>query len=345
VRADWLAGQHEEILDPDLPIIDAHHHLWKFPDKEYNYSGLLEDVGKGHNIVATVFVECKTNYRTDGAESLRPVGEIDFARAQAEAAAAAGAATDVCAAIVGYADLRLGGAVRDVLQAQIAAAAGRLRGIRNISVWHADSTLRLSASRPPAGLLLDPGFREGFRLLEPMGLSFDAWLVHTQLDELRALAHDFPDTRIVLNHIGGPLAVGPYKERRNEVFVEWRNAMKKLAGSPNVFVKIGGFGMPLFGFDFHLMDAPPSSIELASALRPYVEACIELFGPGRCMFESNFPVDKGNFNYHVVWNAFKRLTAGAAASEIAALFCGTAAGFYRLPAYAVSSGKPGKGAE
>ncbi|SHH20728.1 Predicted metal-dependent hydrolase, TIM-barrel fold [Pollutimonas bauzanensis] len=327
VRPDWLALRREDILDPGLPIIDAHHHLWEFPEKSYGCSDLLADIGQGHNITATVFIECKTGYRTSGAESLRPVGEIEFARSQGERA---GGAIDICAGIVGYADLRLGAAVVPALQAQQAAAGGRLRGIRNITVWHADPSLRLSASRPPAGVLSDPMFRMGFRHLAPMGLSFDAWLVHTQLDELRALALDFPGTPIVLNHLGGPIAIGPYTGRRQDVFMAWRGALERLAGCPNVFMKIGGFGMPLFGFEFHRLPVPPSSVQIAAAVRPYAETCLELFGAGRCMFESNFPVDKGSFDYSILWNAFKRLAAGASATETASLFHDTAADFYGL---------------
>jgi predicted TIM-barrel fold metal-dependent hydrolase len=178
--------------------------------------------------------------------------------------------------------------------------------------------------------MAEPAFRAGFACLAKHGLSFDAWLYHTQIHQLADLARAFPATPIVLDHVGGPLGVGPYRGRRDEVFADWRNGIRALAECPNVHMKLGGLAMVVNGFDFHENVLPPSSGELADAWRPYMETCIEAFGPHRCMFESNFPVDKGMCSYPVLWNAFKRIAAGASSAEKAALFHDTAARFYRL---------------
>ncbi len=330
VRPEWLALEREAPLEPALPVVDAHHHLWEFPDKVYRTGDLLADMAGGPNIVSTVFVECKTHYLREGPEPTRCVGEMHFVNGEREEAVRRGAG-GIAAAAVGHADLRLGDAVSTVLDALLAAAHGHLRSIRNIAVWHADPAVRVSAANPPRGLMADPAFREGFACLSRKGLVFDAWLIHTQLDELADLARTFASTQIVLNHVGGPLAVGPYAGQRASVFADWREGMAKLARLPNVAVKIGGFGMPLFGFGFHLRPVPPSSAEIAEAIGPYVEACIELFGSRRCMFESNFPVDKGSFNYNTLWNAFTRLARHRSAGDVEALFAGTARSLYRLP--------------
>jgi predicted TIM-barrel fold metal-dependent hydrolase len=331
VRPDWLALHEEPILEPDLPIIDPHHHLWDHPGNRYLLPDLLADLATGHNVVATVYEECRSFYRTEGDPLMRPVGEVEFA-------AGIGAACEggrhgpwrVCAGIVGYADLRAGACVRAVLEAEIAAGQGRFRGVRNTSAWHADPAARGSSILPPRGLLADRGFREGFAQLAPLGLSFDAWMYHTQLDELADLAAAFPETTIVLNHVGGAIGIGPYAGRRDEVFAAWSASMHALARHPNIHVKVGGLGMRLFGFRVHEGALPPSSERLAEAWRPYVETCVAAFGPGRCMFESNFPVDKGTCGYAALWNAFKRITAGWPAADRTALFSGTAGRVYRL---------------
>lgn len=331
IRPAWLALHSEPALEPALPIIDAHHHLWEFPDRIYRSSDLLGDIASGHNLRATVFIECRTHYRTEGPEAFRSLGEIEFVMNEARLAKATGATTDVAAALVANADMRLGAAVAPVLNTLIEASAGRVRAIRNVAVWHADRSFKASATNPPKELMLDAAFQEGVRQLAPLNLTFDAWAVHPQVDEVCRLAAACPDTKLVLNHVGGPLGVGPYRGKREEVFQTWRDGMRRLARYGNVSVKLGGFGMTLFGFDFCERPRPPSSEDLATTIRPYVEGCIEAFGVNRCMFESNFPVDKGNFSYSVLWNAFKRVAGGASASEKAALFHDTAAGFYRIP--------------
>lgn len=331
VRPDWLARRREAALEPDLPIIDPHHHLWGPPRDPYLLEDFLADAAGGHDVRVSVFIECKTHYRETGNPLHQPLGETEFVAAAAERAAALGGPR-VAAGIVGFAELRAGAAIRSVLEAQIAAGKGRFRGVRHIAAWHPDPTARGSVATPPPMLLLEPAFRAGFAQLAPLGLSFDAWLYHTQLAELRDLADAFPDTPIVLNHMGGPLAIGPYAGRRRHVTAAWSAALRELSHCPNLHLKIGGFGMQLFGHGFHEGAMPPTSEELAEALRPAVEIGVEAFGADRCMFESNFPVDKAGFAYTVLWNAFKRITTGWSAQERAALFHDTAARFYRIAA-------------
>ena len=230
----------------------------------------------------------------------------------------------------GTTDFRLGAGVQEVLEAHIRAGGGRFRGIRHISAYDVDPTLGNPNYAPPAGMLGQADFREGFSRLAPMGLSFDAWLYHPQLHELTALARAFPDTRIVLDHVGGPLAIGAYAGKRDEVFPVWAKSIRQLAECPNVHVKLGGMGMRINGYDFIEKADPPTAQALADAWRPYIETCIEAFGTSRCMFESNFPVDKGSYSYAAYWNACKILAKGASVEEKTDLFSGTAARFYRI---------------
>jgi L-fuconolactonase len=332
VRPEWLALRQEEILEPELPIVDPHHHLVDRANTgRYLLPELLADTGSGHNITATVYLEWLSMYRADGPVALRPVGEVEFANGVAAIAdSGTYGKTRVCAGIVGYADLMLGAQVEPVLEAMIMAGGGRFRGIRYISASHPDEAARGSSVNRPAGLLISDKVREGFARLHPLGLSFDAWMYFTQLGELVDLAHAFPATPIVLDHVGGAIGIGPYAGRRDAVFAEWKQSIGELARCPNVHVKLGGLGMRLFGFDVHTGAMPPGSEQLATLWRPYIETCIEAFGPERAMFESNFPVDKGGGSYHVFWNAFKRLASGCSAADKAALFSGTASKFYRL---------------
>jgi predicted TIM-barrel fold metal-dependent hydrolase len=332
VRQEWLHRRREEIIEPDLTIVDPHHHLVDRPEAgHYLLPELLADLGSGHNITATVYLEWLSMYRATGPAELRPVGEIEFANGVA-AMAASGTygKTQVCAGIVGYADLTLGAAVDKVLEAMIAAGGGRFRGIRFITATHPDQSDWGSPLRRPESLLMDTRVREGFAQLAPLGLSFDAWMYHTQLPELVDLARAFPDTQIVLDHVGGPIGLGRYAGKRDEVFAEWSGRIRELAACPNVHVKLGGLGMRMFGFTLHAGELPPNSKELAAAWQPYIETCIAAFGPERAMFESNFPVDKGSSSCAALWNAFKRIAAGCSPAEKAVLFAGTATRFYRL---------------
>lgn len=330
VRKDWLAKHAEDILDPALPIVDAHHHLWDRPNWPYLLPELLRDA-RGHNVVATVFVQCGAMYRQDGPVEFRPVGEVEFVNGIA-AMSASGiyGKTRACAAIVGHADLMLGARAEAVLEKLKAAASDRFRGIRHITAWHPSPEVKATIYDPTPQQLLDATFQEGFRCLNRLGLSFDAFLYHTQIGDVVGLADAFPETSIVLNHVGGPVGVGPYAGKQAEVLAQLRKDLVELGRRANVTMKIGGLGMRLPGFGLHERAAPASSAELADTWRPYFDACLEAFGPERCMFESNFPVDKISTSYAVLWNAFKRLAGGLSAAEKTALFSGTAARVYRI---------------
>ena len=334
---DWLALTPETPLEPGLPICDPHHHLW---DRQagrvaprYLLDEIVEDVGAGHNVVSTVFIECGAMLRRDGPEPLRPVGETEFVNGIA-AMSASGlyGPTRVAAGIVGTADLRLGDAVADVLDAQIAAGSGRFRGIRRAGAWDADPAVPPHRTQPGPGLFLRDDFRAGFKHLALRNLTFEAWCYHRQIPDVTALARAFPGTTIILNHFGGPLGVGPYAGRADEVFAQWRTVIGELAACPNVVAKLGGINMEMNGFGWHERSRPPGSRELMEATRRYYEHTIEKFGVDRCMFESNFPVDKASCSYTVLWNSFQHLTAKYSAAEKAALFHDTAARVYRLSA-------------
>ncbi len=341
-QRNWLELTKEDALEPDLPICDPHHHLWDYPDnlpedkvpvfarqpRHYLLPDILEDIG-GHNIVKTVFMECNSMYRKSGPQELRWVGETEFVQGiAAQSASGLYGDAEVAAGIVGFVDLTLGDAAGPVLEAQLAASPNRFRGIRHISTWDAANNLT-SRSRIP-NLLSESKFRQGFAKLHNYGLSFDAWLYHTQLGELSDLAKAFPGTQIVLNHIGGPLGLGTYAGKRDAVFQDWTKGIAELSECPNVAIKLGGMGMPIMGFGWHERQKPPTSTELAEGMAPYLSWCIDKFGPNRCMFESNFPVDKKSYSYSVLWNGFKRFSSRFSRQERATLFHDTAVRIYRL---------------
>jgi predicted TIM-barrel fold metal-dependent hydrolase len=330
-RQDWLALRKEEVIDPKRPIVDPHHHLWDRGGQRYLIEDIVDDIASGHNIIATVYVEARSMYRANGPEASRPLGEVEFANGAAAMSASGGyGPAAICAGIVGHANLLLGDGARPVLEAEIAAGGGRFRGIRHSSPWDADPEVAGMYATRPKGLLLDATFRKGFACLAPLDLSFDAWLFHPQIGELADLARAFPDTKIVLDHCGGPIGVGGYANRREEIFASWKASVLEIAKCRNVVVKLGGLAMKLLGYDFHERAKPPSSEDAATAWRPYIETCIEAFGPQRCMFESNFPPDKGQCSYQVIFNAFKRLSVQYSEPEKTALFSKTAANFYGL---------------
>ena len=338
VRDDWLARHEEEILDPDLPIVDPHHHLWERPDWHYMTGELLADMdsgpGRGHNIVATVFVQCYAFYDRRAADAFQPVGETEAVNGIAALDASREAPRGVCTGIVGYADLSLGKNVAPVLDAHVAAGgqtgSGRFRGVRHSSAWDEDESFSSPAHNNFKGMMATAAFRDGFAELASRQLSYDAWLFHPQIVELTDLARAFPETTIVLDHMGGPLGINAYAGRRDEIFAGWERDIRALAGCPNVNVKLGGLLMRVNGYDFHARDDPPTSEQVADAYRPWTDVCLDAFGAERCMFESNFPVDKGSLSYAVYWNAMKRLAAGMSAEEKTALFSGTARRVYRL---------------
>jgi predicted TIM-barrel fold metal-dependent hydrolase len=314
-----------------MPIVDPHHHIWDREGWRYLLDDLLDDTNSGHNIVATVFVEARSMRRATAPVEMQPLGEVEFANGVAAMSASGiyGKAR-ICAGIVGHADLTLGSRVEPVLVALARAGGDRFRGIRHTTAWDADPSVRNPAYVTRQHQMAEVSFREGFAVLGRLGLSFDAWLFHPQIDELASLSRAFPGVRIVLNHVGGPIGIGAYAGRRNEVFDYWTASIKRLAAHENVHVKLGGLGMRLGGFGFHETAEPPSSEALANAWRPYIETCIEAFGASRAMFESNFPVDKGSYSYPVFWNACKLLARRASETERTDLFSGTAARFYRL---------------
>jgi predicted TIM-barrel fold metal-dependent hydrolase len=332
IREDWLAATVEPILEPDLPICDPHHHLWDFAAHRYMLPELLADTGSGHKVVSTVFIECGVFYRPDGPAEMRPIGETEFVNGVAAMAESGHyGPTKACAGIVGFADLSIGARAAEVLQAHVTAGNGRFRGIRQAGAWDADPVIGAHRTKQPPGLYRDSAFREGFAQLGPLGLTFDAWLYSPQLEDLIDLAQAYPDQPIVLDHVGGILGVGSYEGRRGQMFPEWERAIRSLATCESVHVKLGGLGMKRGGFGFHKREKAPDSTVLAETWRPYIETCIDAFGPERCMFESNFAVDKLSCSYAATWNAFKLLANGASAVEKAALFHDTAARFYAVP--------------
>ncbi len=328
----WTQQRREAALEPDLPIIDPHHHVWDDEERgRYLIHELAADVASGHNVVATVFVEAGTMYRADGPPAMRPVGQNEFVNGIAAMSASGRyGKSRLCAGIVGHADLMLGDKAKPVLEALIAAGGGRFRGIRHGLTWDTGNAAKFGRRQVPQHQALDPVFRKGFACLKPLGLSFEAWLFHPQLPDLVDLMRAFPDTTVIMNHCGGLLGIPPHDGNRQEVFKIWEKNIRAVASCPNVNVKIGGLGMMYCGFDFQLRDLPPSSEELAAAWRPYVEASIDAFGPERCLMESNFPVDKQTCGYSVLWNAMKRITKNCSAAEKAALYHDTAARVYRL---------------
>ena len=333
-QADWLTQVSEGIIDPERPICDPHHHLWDRPSHRYLIDELIADTGSGHNVVSTVFVECASMYRADGPEALRPVGETEFVNGVAAMSASGGyGAMRACAGIVSYADLTLGSAAGEVLDAHIAVSP-RLRGIRHAAGWDASDAVRNSHTNPSEHLLADPKFRQGFAELDRRGLSFDAWLYHRQIPELTDLARAFPGTTIIFDHFGGPLGIGPYAGQREAIFAQWRKDVAGLASCENVCAKLGGLVMPINGFGFHKRKRPATSDELVAATGRYYRHAIDSFGARRCMFESNFPVDKASCSYAVLWNSFKKLVADASEAEKAWLFHDAAATAYRLDSLA-----------
>jgi predicted TIM-barrel fold metal-dependent hydrolase len=330
-RPDWLALHSEEIIEPERTIVDAHHHLWDRRGDRYLLDEFTDDLGTGHNVVATVFVDCRSMYRAHGPDVMRPIGEVEFANGIAAQSASGGyGQSAVCAAIVSHANLLIGSQVRPVLEAQIKAGNGRFRGIRYSAASDVDRGVISAHASRPKGIMFETLFREGFGCLAPLGLTFDAWVFHTQIRELADLARAFPDTKIVLNHIGGPIAIGSYSNRRDEIFADWSASIKDVAKCSNVMIKLGGLATKLAGFDFHTGARPPTSEQLARAWGPYIETCIEAFGPTRSMFESNFPADKGTCSYQVIWNTFKRVVSTYTEPEKNSLFSGAASDFYSL---------------
>ncbi len=320
----------DEVLEPELPIIDPHHHLWLHTGSRYLIEEYRDDLASGHDIRATVYVECGAMYRRSGSREMRTVGEVEFAAGMA-AMSDSGLYGDsrICAGIVAYADLSIGDRVQHVLEALNAASGGRLRGVRPFANWDADAGVNTGTRAfAPKGLLRDTGFRRGFAQLAAQGLSFDAFVYHPQLEDVCDLADAFPDTPIVVNHCGGLLGIRGYAVP--DTFQRWRSLVADAARRPNVVMKLGGLAAKRCGFGFADRLEPPSATELVAAWRPYIDTCIALFGPSRCMFESNFPPDRAAGSYRTIWNVFKTITRSFPAAEKAELYEGVACRTYRL---------------
>jgi predicted TIM-barrel fold metal-dependent hydrolase len=333
---DWLSQTVEEIVSPNIPICDPHHHLWdkrksRIPYQRYLLDELLEDINSGHNVRSTVFIEAESMLRVSGPGEMKSVGEVEFVQGTS-AMSSSGLYGDVkvAASIIGSADLNLGEGVRPVLIALQEASPNRFRGIRHRLTWDPHPELAVSSSRGGGAQMQTDQFRTGAKVLADMEMSLEGWMYHHQLTELADLASAIPDLTIILNHIGGLLRTGPYLGKDAETISTWKEGIAAVAACPNIIVKLGGMGMPMMGFDWHAREVPIGSDELATEMEPFISYCIDHFGPDRCMFESNFPVDKVSFSYQVMYNAFKKITSDFDQSAIKSMFHDTAARVYKL---------------
>ncbi|RIJ27766.1 amidohydrolase family protein [Henriciella algicola] len=329
---DWLNKHREEVIDPAREIVDPHHHLWRksHPVIRYDLDELWSDTDDGHNVTQTVFMECGSSYREDGPEHLRPVGESEYiAETAALTEAASGKAS--IAALVAHADLRLPTATLDeVLDAHIEASKGLFRGIRHAGPFDKAGAGFRIPPRAPEGLYKDEAFRRGVAHLGQRGCTYDTWNYHHQILDFRDLAAAIPDTVMILDHFGTPLGVGPYEGKREDNFAKWKDDIAAVAEQKNVFAKLGGLAMPDNGFGWHERDLPPSSDEVVDAQAKYYHHAISCFGADRCMFESNFPVDRLSLSYRVYWNAMKKIAADYSELEQQAMFSRVARQVYRI---------------
>lgn len=333
-RPEWLArAKPEEVFDPALSIVDAHMHLWHHPS---GYRYFAEDYARdvrdsGHNLEASVFVECRSMYRTSGPEALRAVGETEFAMGQA-AMADSGCFTNtrVAAGIVCFADLMSDDLLPEVLDAHTEAANGRLRGVRMRAKWDPDPKVKGAVSADAAGLYLHPELRAGVAECARRGLLFEASIYHPQIPDATALARAVPEAQIVMIHCGSPVGHSSYAGFGRDVHRDWLRDMTEFAALPNTSVKLGGLLMSLAAFDFMSEKRPATSKELARLWRPYIEPCFELFGPERCMVSSNFPVEKAGVTFGALWNMYKLLVSGASPDEKMQIFSGSARRIYRI---------------
>lgn len=333
---EWHASADAStVIDVGMPIVDTHHHLFGTPEDRnfYRMEDLQNDLDSGHRVLGTVYVEAyESGWRKTGPQALRPVGEVEMiVGLTTSPVATALGDCHVAAGVVSHADFSIGDAVEEVLQAQIEAGQGRLRGVRQRAAMVVGDLGGFNQVGRRPQLLAEPQFRRGIARLKPLGLHFEAWIYHTQLGELIELADAFPDTLIIANHIGGPLGVGEFRTRREDVMREWMASIRSLAERPNIRMKIGGMGMAVLGFGFEQRERPPTAAELASAWTPYIETCVQAFGSKRCLFESNFPVDKQSCSYRELWNAFKLIMRGVPLESRSDLFFRTACTTYRLP--------------
>ena len=327
-RFSWLAQRVEEPVDPDRIIVDPHHHLWDNRGGTYLAPELIADTTGSHRVEKTVFVECRSKYDRDADEALQPVGETSFVAAEAAKADRLGGTS--IGAIISFADMMLGDDVEAVLAAHDEAGAGLFRGIRHAVAD--DPSLPAGHTNPTPGMMTTAAFHAGVATLGRMGFSYDAWMYHPQLPELTDLARAVPETAIILDHLGGPLGVGPYAADREAAMASWRRSMTEVATCENVVLKVGGIGMDgYFGLDWTTREVPPDSDTVVQAWQDRVHFCIDTFGPDRCMFESNFPVDRQSLTYPVLWNALQKMASRYSDAEQDQMFSGTATRVYLDP--------------
>ena len=335
VRQEWLNQLIEDPILPNIPIIDPHHHLWDVGFGRYYIEELLEDINSsGHNIVSTVYIMSSSNtkiYSKDGLEEFKPLTEIEFATSEGKRAdLIPNNKVKVNASIVGSVDLTYGNKLKPVLEKAVNISEGRLKGIRMLLASHTDPRISSGAVKSDLGLMLHPNFIDGAKCIQDANLSLDFWIYHTQLNEMEKIARALPDLTIILNHIGGPIHLGEYEGKQAATHREWRSAMMRLSRIPNINVKLGGLGMAVNGAKFHNSKFPPNSVQLSDVWKPWIYETIDMFGFDRCMFESNFPVDKGSCSYGALWNAFKILAKDMSDDEINKLFSKNAAKIYKI---------------
>jgi len=335
VRQEWLNQHIEDPISPNIPIIDPHHHLWDVGFGRYYIEELLEDINSsGHNILSTVYIMSSSNtkiYSKDGLEEFKPLTEIEFATSEGKRAdLIPNNKVKVNASIVGSVDLTYGNKLQPVLEKAVNISEGRLKGIRMLLASHTDPRISSGAVKSDLGLMLHPNFIDGAKCIQNANLSLDFWIYHTQLNEMEKIARSLPDLTIILNHIGGPIHLGEYEGKQAATHREWRSAMMRLSRIPNINVKLGGLGMAVNGAKFHNNKFPPNSVQLSDVWKPWIYETIDMFGFDRCMFESNFPVDKGSCSYGALWNAFKILAKDMSDDEINKLFSKNAAKIYKI---------------
>ncbi len=325
---DWLSQVREDIIDPDREIVDPHHHLWPQVAMHYNLDQLWSDTGAGHKVTQTVFMECGSAYRSAGPDHLKPVGETEFVTAAAIRSREDPARATI-AGLIAHADLTRSD-LDDCLDAHETAAQGLFRGIRHAGASDPQPDALTIPGLAPEGLYLHADFRRGVARLGERGLTYDTWHYHHQNLAFRDLAKAVPGTTMILDHFGTPLGVGRFEGQRDEIFAVWKDDVAAIAECPNVYAKIGGLAMPDNGFGWNTRDMPPSSDEFVDAQARYYSHMIDCFGPERCMFESNFPVDRLSISYEVLWNGLKKIAADYSEAEKDMLFTGTARRIYRL---------------
>ena len=335
VRQEWLNQLIEDPILPNIPIIDPHHHLWDVGFGRYYIEELLEDINSsGHNILSTVYIMSSSNtkiYSKDGLEEFKPLTEIEFATSEGKRAdLIPNNKVKVNASIVGSVDLTYGNKLQPVLEKAVNISEGRLKGIRMLLASHTDPRISSGAVKSDLGLMLHPNFIDGAKCIQDANLSLDFWIYHTQLNEMEKIARALPDLTIILNHIGGPIHLGEYEGKQAATHREWRSAMMRLSRIPNINVKLGGLGMAVNGAKFHNSKFPPNSVQLSDVWKPWIYETIDMFGFDRCMFESNFPVDKGSCSYGALWNAFKIIAKDMSDDEINKLFSKNAAKIYKI---------------